>query len=112
MRYHGVLAPNASWRKEITSQAPRAGGVRRSSPCRPARTSAQPPTPRPRRLAWAELLKRTFAVDVLRCAHCGSRRELLAVVMKADAVAAILTHLGLDTDDAGPRPPPSQLDLI
>ncbi len=53
-----------------------------------------------------------FAVDVLRCAHCGSRRELLAVVMKADAVAAILTHLGLDTDDAGPRPPPSQLDLI
>jgi hypothetical protein len=66
----------------------------------------------PQRLAWAELLKRTFAVDVLRCAHCGSRRELLAVVMKADAVAAILTHLGLDTDDAGPRPPPSQLDLI
>ena len=55
---------------------------------------------------------RAEAVDVLRCAHCGSRRELLAVVMKADAVAAILTHLGLDTDDAGPRPPPSQLDLI
>jgi len=110
VRYHGVLAPNASWRKEITSQA--AGGVRRSAPCRPRRTSGQPPTLRPRRLAWAELLKRTFAVDVLRCARCGSRRELLAVVMKADAVAAILTHLGLDTDDAGPRPPPSQLDLI
>jgi hypothetical protein len=110
VRYHGVLAPNASWRKEITSQA--AGGVRRSAPCRPRRTSGQPLTPRPRRLAWAELLKRTFAVDILRCARCGSRRELLAVVMKAEAVAAILTHLGLDTDDAGPRPPPSQLDLI
>ncbi len=112
VRYHGVLAPNASWRKEITRQAAPAGGVRRSAPCRPIRTSGQPLTPRPRRLAWAELLKRTFAVDVLRCARCGSRRELLAVVMKADAVAAILTHLGLDTDDAGPRPPPSQLDLI
>ncbi len=112
VRYHGVLAPNASWRKEITRQAAPAGGVRRSAPCRPIRTSGQPLTPRPRRLAWAELLKRSFAVDVLRCARCGSRRELLAVVMKADAVAAILTHLGLDTDDAGPRPPPSQLDLI
>ena len=75
-------------------------------------SSGQPPPPRPRRLAWAELLKRTFAVDVLRCVHCGGRRELLAVVMKPEAVAAILTHLGLDTDDAGPRPPPSQLDLI
>ena len=68
--------------------------------------------PRPRRLAWAELLKRTFAIDVLRCVRCGGRRELLAVVMKPEAVVAILTHLGLDTDDAGPRPPPSQLDLI
>jgi hypothetical protein len=45
---HGVLAPNASWRKKITSQAAAAGGVRRSAPCRPARTSGQPPTPRPR----------------------------------------------------------------
>ena len=63
-------------------------------------------------LAWAELLKRTFAVDVLRCVRCGGRRELLAVVMKPEAVTAILTHLGLNTDDVGPRPPPHQLDLI
>jgi hypothetical protein len=112
VRYHGVFAPNASWRKEITSQAAAAGGVRRSAPCRPSRASGGPLAPRPRRLAWAELLKRTFAIDVVRCVHCGGRRELLAVVMKPEAVVAILTHLGLDTDDAGPRPPPSQLDLI
>ncbi len=57
--------------------------------------SGEPLAPRARRLAWAELLKRTFAIDVLRCVHCGGRRELLAVVMKPEAVAAILTHLGL-----------------
>jgi hypothetical protein len=58
------------------------------------------------------LLKRTFAIDVLCCAHCGARRGLLAVVMKPEPFTAILTHLGLDSDDAGPRPPPCQLDLI
>ena len=45
------------------------------------------------------------------CVACtaGSPR---AVVRASEAVAAILNHLGSDTDDAGPRPPPSQLDLI
>jgi len=27
---------------------------------------------RPRRYAWAELLKRVFSVDALKCNHCGN----------------------------------------
>ena len=38
--------------------------------------------------------------------------DMITGTCKSEAVAAILTHLGLDTDDAGARPPPSQLDLI
>jgi hypothetical protein len=69
-------------------------GARRSGPCRPTRASGQPLTPRPRRLALAELPKRTFAVDVQRCVHSGGRSELLAVVMKPESVAATLLTWG------------------
>ena len=40
--------------------------------------------------AWAELLRRVFAVDVLRCDRCGGRRRLIATVMRPSAVRAIL----------------------
>jgi hypothetical protein len=56
--------------------------------------------------------KRTFAIDVLRCAHWGGRRELLAVVMMPGAVVAIFPYLGLDTDGSEPRHLPRQLEHI
>jgi len=31
------------------------------------------PSPRPRRLGWADLLRRVFAIDVLECPRCGAR---------------------------------------
>jgi hypothetical protein len=38
------------------------------------------PTPRPRRLAWFELPRRVFAVDVPECPRCGARMRLLAAI--------------------------------
>ena len=38
------------------------------------------------------------------------RWNALAMVMRADALVAILTRLGLDSDDTGRRPPLSQLE--
>jgi hypothetical protein len=50
---------------------------------------------------------------VLRCARCGARREVLAVVMRPQPVRAILTHLDLVGVQGAPRPPPpGQLSLI
>jgi len=37
---------------------------------------------RRRRYAWAELLKRVFAVDVLQCDHCGGRMRILARLIR------------------------------
>jgi hypothetical protein len=34
-----------------------------------------------RRYAWPELLRRVFAVDVLRCGVCGGRRKLIAQII-------------------------------
>ncbi len=59
-------------------------------------------TPRPRRLAWAELLRRVFAADVLECPRCGGRMRLLAAIQPPEATGAILDSLELPS-----RAPPT-----
>ena len=59
----------------------------------------------PRRLSWAELMRRVFAVDVLECPDCGGRMRILAAIHNPDAVRAILESLGLSS-----RPPPNLPD--
>ncbi len=59
-----------------------------------------------RRLPWADLLRRTFAVDVLRCDRCGGPRRVLAYLTDPAVVRAILIHLALPADS--PRPAPAR----
>lgn len=47
-----------------------------------------------RRLDWATLLARVFAIDVLRCSACGGRRRVLAFLTDSTVVAKILVLLG------------------
>jgi hypothetical protein len=58
--------------------------------------------PRPRRLAWAELLRRVFAVDVLDCPRCGGRMRLPTAIHPPDVTQAILDCLELPS-----RAPPA-----
>jgi hypothetical protein len=66
------------------------------------------------RLDWADLLRRTFAIEVLQCGRCGGKRRVLAHVT-GTGVEAILDHLGLPSRSPrlararGP-PEPSWLD--
>jgi len=57
---------------------------------RPASTNA-----RTRRLRWADLLRRVFAVDVLTCPDCGGARRLIAMITDGLVVRRILDHLEL-----------------
>ena len=62
---------------------------------------------------WAELMRRTFGIDVLDCPRCGGRLRLLALIEHARIVERILRHLGLPTDRPAPRParaPPRRVD--
>lgn len=52
---------------------------------------------------WADLMRRTFGLDVLACPGCGGRPRLLALIEHADTVARILRHLRLPTDRPEPR---------
>jgi hypothetical protein len=65
------------------------------------------------RYSLAELMKRLFRLDVLKCARCGSERRWIAAITSGEAIAKILDHLELPSVAPQPAPPraPPQLEL-
>ena len=55
-------------------------------------------------------MARVFAVDVLRCAKCGSRRRWIAAITEASVMTRILTHLGLESTVPVPMPARPPMD--
>ena len=102
LTYHGVLAPAASWRSDIVPGRDREGESSRGSP-----NASRPHW----RYSWSELLARVFAVDVLKCPVCGSRRRWISAMTEREVIERILSHLGLDPELPTPapaRPPPQE----
>ena len=64
-------------------------------PVASAGASARPDAARARRLAWAELMKRVFAIDVLECPRCRGPMRILATIHPPETTSAILACLGL-----------------
>jgi hypothetical protein len=65
---------------------------------------------RRQRLPWADLLRRTFGIDVLVCPQCAGPRRVLAAIHDPAAIARVLGALGLTAagaDPAGCRAPPA-----
>ena len=93
-RYAGVLAPAATLRPKIIPPPP-------DDPPEDDLEPAPAPLPndghRCRYRPRAELLRRTFGVDVEVCPGCGSRMKLLALVRDPAGIARFLTALGLPT---------------
>ena len=56
-------------------------------------SSALPAKKKPR-LNWAELLRRTFQIDMNECAICGGVVKFIQAVMKRDEILAILAETG------------------
>jgi hypothetical protein len=96
LRYSGVLAPASPWRRSLAPMAPTETPAEGQRPRRPERA----PSYRP----WAQLLARTFAVDVLACPQCHGRMRLLAMVEDAANVARYLAAVG-EATDVPPRSP-------
>jgi hypothetical protein len=110
VRYAGVLAAASKWRPLIV---PRPVSSQATDPAR-APALSPPPVKAPgaagcRYRPWAELLRRTFAVDVETCPRCGGRMRLLAVITDPQSVARLLRHRGEPTEPltrAPARAPP------
>jgi hypothetical protein len=88
VKYSGVLAPASSWRSRITPRP-------EPPPAAAPHDDAQPMSPpKGSYRGWAELLKRTFDVDVLQCPRCQGRMKLVALVIDPQSVARYLDKLG------------------
>jgi hypothetical protein len=89
VKYAGVLAPASPWRSRLAPQLPEAADAG-DKPGRPAHAGAHRP--------WAELLARTFAVDVLACPRCQGRMKLLGLVKNPAIISRTLATLGEATE--------------
>jgi len=129
--YHGVFAPHARGRQDAVRRAHEgarhdgaapATGEASSDTASAARAVApasqpvggdpaapRPPPPaagyvRPRYYAWATLLERTFAIDILACPDCGGRLRFVAKIEDRAVIEKILRHLELPIDPPAPAP--------
>ncbi|HEY5374827.1 MAG TPA: transposase, partial [Polyangiaceae bacterium] len=110
VRYSGVLAAASKWRPFIVPKPAPTGATD------PASTSDQQSCGLPpecvdgsRYRPWAELLRRTFGIDVETCPRWGRRMRLLAVITDLAIAARLLRHRGEPTEPptrAPARAPP------
>jgi hypothetical protein len=77
--------------------------------------ATQPPSKPASRIPWAELFKRVFKDDVLRCQKCGGGMKVIAFVIEREAIRKILDPM--DLPSTGPpvararRPPHPDIDF-
>ncbi len=89
VHYAGVLGAGSKLRALIVPPAPP------RAPAQPKHSHReQPPTHRSRYRPWAELMKRTFQLDVEQCEQCGGRLKLRALVTLPHNIERLLRHLG------------------
>jgi len=113
-RFHGIFAPNASLRAQLT---PSGRGKRPATDAVPAEVNGhdkqRSPEAKRRAMSWAQRLKRVFNIDVSTCVHCGGAVRIVASIEEPNAIRAILGHFekhgALEAAHyrPGPRGPPA-----
>ena len=99
VRYAGVLAGAHHLRSLVVP--PLADEDKIESAHTHASDNEHPPTHRCAYRPWAELMKRSFAIEVDKCDQCGARLRLRALLTAAASIERFLRHLGEPTE-----PPP------
>jgi hypothetical protein len=97
VHFHGMFAPAASHRSAVVAygRAPPAPAPVEPQASLPLTPAPFVPRPRPPRLDWATLLRKTFGVEVLHC-PCGARREVLSAVTDWPQIDEELRKRGLE----------------
>jgi hypothetical protein len=101
--YYGVLAPRATGRAAVVAR-PGQGTGRSPRLATPPDAGRDEGWRSPGAYLWAQLMQRTFGVDVLARQRCFGRLRLMALIAHRTAVDRILRHLGLPTERPVPRP--------
>jgi Putative transposase/Transposase zinc-binding domain len=106
VKYAGVLASASPWRTRIAPRPDCEGGDHCSACAVPA--VVELPTAHAKKKqgsagrdntyrAWADLLRRTFSIDVLACPGCKGRMKLVAIVTDHASIVRFLAALGEPT---------------
>jgi hypothetical protein len=98
IRFHGLLGPAAKWRAAIIPRSPGYGQDADACECGELPDKNKN---RRRNYPWAELMKRVYEFDVLKCPDCNGRLKILAAIHPPNNARKILECMGLAT-----RPPP------
>lgn len=112
-RYHGVLAPNYKYRKQIVPQKKIEPDLKIVETLE---VTSEKPSPK-KRMKWAQALKRVFDIDIETCSQCGGKVKIIATIEDPAVVKKILNHLGLNSSPPrwaparGP-PPETQPELF
>ncbi|MES9882537.1 MAG: transposase [Sedimenticola sp.] len=96
-RYHGVLAPNAPLREQVTNRA----GLLVTGES--VVSDDKPKTGESEEQAagclfasiWAMLLARIYEINPLVCPRCGGEMRIIAFVTEQEPVGRILQHIGV-----------------
>ncbi len=97
IRYHGVFAPNFKDRNKIVPA--------KKQPIEQTSEQKANPKIKSERLRWAEMLKKTFEIDVTVCPKCNGRLEQIALIKNRAVAIAILNSLNLITQNKPQSPP-------
>ncbi len=98
VRYCGVLAPNAKFRKQVIPGFTRAELKQKEKD----KQNVSNETPSLfKKSSWAKLLSRVFQIDIATCKHCKSEMTLISSIKDPIVIEKILSHCGLE-----PIPPP------
>ena len=82
--FYGVFAPNHNLRSRVVPQPP------------PPEQTGRPVAPkRPASMLWAELLKRTFNINALRCPRCDGLLWVVSIIRAPSAIQAIVAAVHL-----------------
>ena len=102
-RFHGVFAPNSTYRARVTPAKRGRGGRHARTADREERTPAE----RRAAMSWAQRLKRVFGIDIETCAACGGAVRIIACVEDVQVIEKILAHLDAKASEpeAALRPP-------
>jgi ribosomal protein S27E len=95
-RYFGVLAPHSKLRSEVVPK--------KVDPTDTTQCGAEKPKKK-KRIPWAQLLARVFAIDMKHCPHCPGELRPIAAIVKSSAIRSILTHLGIPDKPPDISPP-------
>ena len=99
-RFFGCLAPHSRIRAAIV---PKKEELPEQTPVVTPESESTPK--KKRRMGWAELLARVFAIDITTCPQCGGELKVIAAIVEVSAIKKILGHLDLPDKPPDFKPP-------